>query len=312
MEARDIGEDIRLETEDSRDQESHVRLDTRIGQEAHTQELKISETEARAEDTQDKYAPEQGSVLPPEGGRLGWTQVLASFLINMNVYGLVNAFGEFQHFYETDYLKQYSSSEISWIGTMQGSLTLFVGALSGPIFDGGYFKITLQIAAATLVFSWMMLSLSTQYYQIMLSQGILAGISVGLMEVPSIALIPDYFTRRLGLALGLSVSGAPIGGLVYSIVFRSLLITTSFAWATRTIGFISLVTLSTAIYLIKPKDAEHKATPGKFLALTAFKEVPFLCVIVTAFFVYCAALIPYFTTPSYAISVSLWECVCYS
>lgn len=28
-------------------------------------------------------------------------QVLASFLINMNVYGLVNAFGVFQNYYET-------------------------------------------------------------------------------------------------------------------------------------------------------------------------------------------------------------------
>ena len=104
--------------------------------------------------------------VPPDGGRIAWMQVFASFLINMNVYGLVNAFGDFQHYYETDYLASYSSSTISWIGTVQGSLTLFGGALAGPIFDKGYFMLTLRTASVTLVFSWMMLSLSTQYYQV--------------------------------------------------------------------------------------------------------------------------------------------------
>lgn len=175
MQARDFGEDIRLEFEESRANMNQARLDMEAERNSHTQDSKppgienVAGIEFQAGNTQDEDMTGQGAVLPPEGGRLGYTQVLASFLINMNVYGLVNAFGEFQHFYETDYLKQYSSSEISWIGTMQGSLALFVGAISGPIFDGGYFKVTLQIAAATLVFSWMMLSLSTQYYQIVLS-----------------------------------------------------------------------------------------------------------------------------------------------
>lgn len=101
-----------------------------------------------------------------DGGRTAWTQVVASFLINMNVYGLVNAFGDFQHFYETQYLKQYSPSTISWIGTLQAALTLFIGALAGPIFDKGHFMLTLRVASVLLVFSWMMLSLSTEYYQV--------------------------------------------------------------------------------------------------------------------------------------------------
>ena len=98
--------------------------------------------------------------------KTAWSQVLASFLINMNLYGLVQSFGEFQHFYETEYLESYSSSAISWIGTVQGALMLMVGALAGPIFDKGYFKITLYCAAVGLVVSWMLLSVSDQYYQV--------------------------------------------------------------------------------------------------------------------------------------------------
>lgn len=138
----------------------------------------------------------------------------------------------------------------------------------------------------------------------MLSQGILAGVCVGLMEVPSIALIPDYFKRRLGLALGLAISGAPFGGLVYSVVFRAVLSATNFGWATRTIGFIVFITLSIAILIIKPQDASRKSKSRKFFDVSAFREASFNCTFICAFFIYCAALIPYFITPAFAISVS--------
>ena len=252
-----------------------------------------------------------------------WTQVLASFLINLNVYGLVNAFGVFQNFYETQYLSSYSSSAISWIGTVQGSLVLIIGALAGPMFDKGYFRVALRVSSAVLVFSWMMLSLSSQYYQvclpqrhlaaksvrtctnpakIMLTQGVLAGVCVGLLEIPSIALIPVYFDKRLGLALGLAISGAPTGGLIYSLIFRALLDSIGFGWATRIVGFIVFVTLGIAVVIIRPQDAVRKST-RKFLDLSAFRESDFICLFLTAYFTYCAALVPYFVTPAYALSL---------
>ena len=138
----------------------------------------------------------------------------------------------------------------------------------------------------------------------MLTQGILAGISVGLMEVPSIALIPDYFRKHLGLALGLAISGAPAGGLMYSAIFRAVLNAAGFGWATRAIGLIAFATLGIAITIIKPLDASRKTAERKFFDLSAFRDAPFVCMLFDAFFAYCAALVPYFITPSYAIAVS--------
>ena len=125
------------------------------------------------------------------------------------------------------------------------------------------------------------------------------------MEVPSIALIPDYFRNRLGLALGLAIYGATIGGLVYSVVFSSVLNASNFGWATRAIGFIVFASLNLAVWIIRPKDANRKAQSRKFFDLSAFKEVPFICIVIDAFFAYCAALIPYFITPAFAVSVSI-------
>ena len=72
-----------------------------------------------------------------------------------------------------------STSDIAWIGTVQGSLVLIVGIISGPLFDRGLLKLIMIPASMGLVVSMMMLSLSTEYYQLMLCQGFLFGICGG-------------------------------------------------------------------------------------------------------------------------------------
>jgi hypothetical protein len=106
------------------------------------------------------------SMIPPDGGTTAWLQVLASCLININTFGLCNSFGVYQEFYASSYLKSYSDSDISWIGTSQAALLLMVGSLAGPLFDLGYFRMTFWLASASLAFAQMMLSISKEYYQV--------------------------------------------------------------------------------------------------------------------------------------------------
>ena len=143
------------------------------------------------------------------------------------------------------------------------------------------------------------------FFQIMLTQGILAGICVGLLYIPSVALIPLYFKDRRGLALGLALSGAPIGGIIYSVVFQAALTSISFGWATRIVAFISLATLALANIIIRPLDAIQirTNTSRTVLDLKAFRELPFTCFFITAFLIYCAWLVPYFLTPSFALTL---------
>ncbi|KAL9080224.1 MAG: hypothetical protein Q9157_000946 [Trypethelium eluteriae] len=241
------------------------------------------------------------SLKPPDGGITAWLQVLAAFLINVNNWGLVNSFGIYQAYYETSVLKNFSSSSIAWIGTVQAALLLVVGAFSGPLFDKGYFKLILIIAGVGVVFSQMMLSLSVQYYQIMLTQGILTGLCCGLLYIPSVALMPLYFKDRRGLALGLATAGGSVGGVIYPIVFRRLLVELDFAWATRIMGFIALITLAVAALIIRPLDHIKKPT-RQLLDMSAFKELPMVFFIAAAFFIFCAFLVPFFLTTVYATS----------
>ena len=241
------------------------------------------------------------NMIQPDGGTTAWLQVLASFLINNN-WGLVNSFGAFQAYYEAEYLAEYSSSTIAWIGTVEVALLLIVGMFSGILFDKGHFRITLTCASGALFFALMMLSISTKYYQIMLTQGILVGLCCGFLFVPSIALIPLYFRDRKGLALGVATAGGSFGGVIYPIIFRKLLDSVGFGWATRVIAFILLFTLVVASLIVRPMD-EWKRPSRELTEFSALKELPFATFTLAAFFSFCALLVPFFLTPTFAITV---------
>ncbi|GFF54365.1 hypothetical protein IFM51744_08347 [Aspergillus udagawae] len=73
-----------------------------------------------------------GPPSPPSGGLTAWLQVAAGFVLFFNTWGMINAFAVFQTYYESGELFIASSSEISWIGSIQ----CFLLQLTGLIFPG--------------------------------------------------------------------------------------------------------------------------------------------------------------------------------
>ena len=125
--------------------------------------------------------------------------------------GIINSFGVFQAFYEADLLHTSTSSAISWIGSIQGCLLLNISVLTGPIFDMGYLNALTCGGTIVLVFGLFMVSLSTQYYQVLLAHGICVGLGAGCLFVPSVALLATYFKKRRSLAIGLAATGSGVG-----------------------------------------------------------------------------------------------------
>lgn len=130
---------------------------------------------------------------------------------NLDTRGLTQSFGIFQTYYETELLRSYSASEISWIGSVQAFLLPFLGSCSGPLYDLGYAKALNILGSFLIVFGMVMTSLGSQYYEILLSQGITVGIGTSLLLVPSISLVAQYFSRKRILAIGISTTGSGIG-----------------------------------------------------------------------------------------------------
>ncbi|KAL3481358.1 monocarboxylate permease-like protein [Aspergillus californicus] len=205
---------------------------------------------------------------------LAWLQVLGAFCLNLNTWGLMNAFGVFQTFYELDLLASNSSSEISWIGSTQAFLMFILSLVVGPIVDTGYLRSLLGVGSLLTVLGLFMTSLCDQYWQVFLAQGLTMGLGFGCLYVPAPTIVSQYFHKNTALAMGASSAGSAIGGVIYPIIFTRLQPRIGFGWATRVIAFIVLASSFIPLALIR-----SKATPTKKYSLldrTAFRDMPYI------------------------------------
>ncbi|KAL2168003.1 hypothetical protein VTG60DRAFT_538 [Thermothelomyces hinnuleus] len=206
--------------------------------------------------------------------KLEGIKVVAGFMIYLNTWGLLSTFPVFQTYFETGELFEASSSNISWIGSIQSFLLQLTGIIAGPLYDRGYLRFLLCTGSLLVVLGLMMLSLCTEYWQALLAQAFCLGIGAGLLFVPTVSLIPTWFSTRVGLAIGLASSGSSLGGVIYPIVLSRLLSRVGFPWAVRAVGFIVLATSAIPVAVLrmrvratKPRDlVDWSALPRRPIA----------------------------------------------
>ncbi|KAK3681911.1 hypothetical protein LTR37_020780, partial [Vermiconidia calcicola] len=209
---------------------------------------------------------------PPDGGLKAWTQIAMGWIAIATTWGWINCFGVFQTYYTLNL--DISPSTISWIGTTQNFLTFFIGAFSGRLLDAGYFLPTVLVGASLQILGIFMMSLSTKYWQLFLTQGVLNGIGNGIFFTPCMGLMATWFSKKRSLAMGCASTGNAAGGIIYPIMVRELLPKLGFAWTVRVLGFMNLGLLALVVCLMKPRLPPRKS--ADFFDKSAFKEVPFV------------------------------------
>lgn len=150
----------------------------------------------------------------PNGGLTAWLQVVGSFFIFFNTWGVINTYGTYQTFYESGLLSSSSPSDLSWMGSIQAFSLMMVGSVTGPIYDAGFVRHLLLGGSFLVVFGQMMLSLCTEYWQVLLAQGFCIGIGTGCLFVPGVAILSTYFSTKIATATGLAAAGSSLGGVL--------------------------------------------------------------------------------------------------
>lgn len=155
--------------------------------------------------------------------------------------------------------------------------------------------------AIVYIFALMMTSLCKQYWQFMLAQGVLVGISTGLLQFPAMAAVTQYFDKKRGAALGLTIAGSSIGGVVFPVALSKMLNSSSlgFGWAIRVVGFIMVPTMAISCLTV---TARLPPRTTAFFISAAFKQPLFVLLIFAMFLMILGMFTPLFFIPSYAVS----------
>ncbi|PPQ79446.1 hypothetical protein CVT26_007719, partial [Gymnopilus dilepis] len=233
----------------------------------------------------------------PEGGFHAWATVLGAFFIQMCGFGYTTSFGVYQDYYVRVHLKNESSSVISWIGSVNAFVVIAAGLIVGRIYDKGYFYALLWGGSLLVAFSLFMLSLTKpgHFYQVFLSQGLGVGIGIGMIYLPSIAVLSHYFQRRRAFVMTLVATGSAVGAVVHPIMLNNTLDKLGFATATRAnAGLVSGLLLISCLLMRTrlpppPMKASLKASLKKFS-----RDKAYLCCTAAFLFFIIALYFPIF------------------
>lgn len=145
----------------------------------------------------------------------------------------------------------------------------------------------------------MMTASCKKYWQFILVQGLLSGVSNSLLMFPSMAATPQYFNKKRGAAMGLAIAGSSLGAIIFPIVLSRLLDTVGFEWAVRACGFIMMPILLFSALTVKARLPPRES---QFFLWSAFKSTRFTILIAAVFFMFMGMFVPLFYLPAYGIS----------
>ncbi|CAF0727671.1 unnamed protein product [Rotaria sordida] len=190
-------------------------------------------------------------TIPPDGG-FGWVVLKACFLINLIIDGFLYAFGAI-----SDDLKEFYHCP-EWAVSLVISLACGFYLLSAPIASAlcnkfgcrpigiiGSFIAALAIAASVF---------SPNIYIMWLLFGVIGGIGMGLVYLPSIVMVGYYFEEKRAIATGIVTAGTGIGSITFGPLSRLLF--DQFGWKKGLIILACIVALcaacSTLMVPLKP------------------------------------------------------------
>ncbi len=241
---------------------------------------------------------------PPDGG-YGWVCVACTFFINAHTWGINSSYGVFLAYYLAhDYYPGASALEFAFVGGLSISQALLISPLATYTTRVYGTRTTLLIGVGFETLALIGASFTHEIWQLFLSQGVCFGFGMGLLFVGSVGIVPQWFTKKRGLANGIGTAGSGLGGLMYSLATNAMIDRLGVEWAFRILGILACAVNCTSAMLIRDRN---KAVGSTQLAFdhTLFKRPAFLLLLGWGFFSMMGYIVLLFSLPNYATSIGL-------
>lgn len=195
-------------------------------------------------DLVDLDAPEQEQEDHPIDGPFAFMQAFLVMLLVFSTWGANAAFGVFLNYYLTS---DSFPTATQYDFALMGGIIIFLAqglapfsALALKVF-GQRTLFMLGVLLQTL--GYFLAAQCTQFWQVFICQGVLVGLSFAMIFIPGTLVLPTWFDKQRATAMGIAVSGAGLGGLVFSLALNQIIIKTGDQrWALRAVGFVTFAT----------------------------------------------------------------------
>jgi len=171
------------------------------------------------------------------------------------------------------------------------------------LYDKGYFYYLVGTGSAIYIVCLFMTSLAKEFWQTVLAQAIGIGIGTGILFLPALSVISQYFFKRRSLAIGICTTGSSVGGICLPIMLNNLIKQHGFRKAVQFTGYLLLGTLILACALMHPRFVPAKLHSGGMKRATPaqlFHSLPYTFLVAGLFAVAWGLFFPIFYLQVYA------------
>ncbi|KAL6300857.1 MFS general substrate transporter [Sparassis latifolia] len=205
--------------------------------------------------------------LPPvDGGIKAWRFCLSAFVMELMVWGFGFSYGIFQNYYTTHPpFGGQSHIAIAAVGTTSLAVT-YSESLILSLFLGRYpdlLKPCMWVGLGVCFTSLLISSFVNKVWQLIILQGVLAGMGAGAAYFPILLLLPQWFVHRRGLAVGMIFAGTGVGGFAVPFLLHALLDHLGFRWTLRIWAIMMLFLAGLALLGVQPRTPVPKFTNGR-------------------------------------------------
>ena len=134
---------------------------------------------------------------------------------------------------------------------------------------------------------------STEYYQIVLAQGVCSPLGAAMIFYPAMSSVGTWFHKRRALALGIMASGSSLGGVIFPIMVEHLNRRVGFAWSMRAAAFLILGLMVYANLTVKSRLPPTPRPWSVKEFVQPLKEPPFFLIVAASFLFFFGMFLPF-------------------
>jgi len=181
-------------------------------------------------------------------GGYGWIVVAASFLCNMVLDGIAYSFGVLLEPLEKEF--KSGSASVSLVGGILAGMIMLTGPISAYGCNRFGTRITCVMGSLLSGSAIFCSSFSTNIPMLIASYGLAGGFGLGLMYVPSVVCVSQYFTTRLSLATGICVCGSGVGTFLFAPMTAQLVDMYGWRGCNRMMSVLCLLCTILGLFLV--------------------------------------------------------------